>query len=255
VTDRPDQTESAVVVPRGSVQVEAGLQGARDDEGERREVLEGPSTLVRLGVAEGWELRLGWDGVVREEVAGRTVADGAGDAELGLKLRLPAASGLEAALLAGLSLPVGEDGVSSGRADPSVRLALARDLTPDRGLGVNLGLARTSAESPAGRTRTETDAFYSVVLGLALAPRWGAFVESFGEVGLTEGAEGPRHALDGGVTWLLRDRLQLDAFVGVGLSSAADDWFAGAGLSVRWDKEPRRARSSRRGRSPARPNR
>jgi hypothetical protein len=131
---------------------------------------------------------------------------------------------------------VGEDGVSSGRADPSARLALARDLSPALGLGVNLGLARTSAESPSGRTRTETDAVYSVALGLGLAPRWGAFVEAFGEVGLTDGAEGPRHALDGGVTWLLRDHVQLDAFAGAGISSAADDWFAGAGLSVRWDK-------------------
>ena len=73
---------------------------------------------------------------------------------------------------------------------------------------------------------------YTATLGLGLNGRTGAFLEVFGDLPLsTEGD--PEHLLDGGLTYLLRDNLQLDAFAGIGLSQDADDWFAGAGVTLR----------------------
>ena len=47
VTDRPDQTESATVVPRGLIQVETGYLFARDSNVDGYEV---PGTLFRIGL-------------------------------------------------------------------------------------------------------------------------------------------------------------------------------------------------------------
>ncbi|MBI2435836.1 MAG: transporter, partial [Candidatus Hydrogenedentes bacterium] len=47
---------------------------------------------------------------------------------------------------------------------------------------------------------------------------------------------GPAHSLDGGFTFLLRENIQWDLFVGVGLSDDADDWFVGTGLCFRFPR-------------------
>jgi hypothetical protein len=65
-----------------------------------------------------------------------------------------------------------------------------------------------------------------------LTERIGAYVEFFGDVGMS--ASGEAHSFDGGFTYLLRENLQLDLFAGVGLSDDADDWFAGTGVSFRF---------------------
>jgi len=65
VTDRPDQTESSVTVPIGHVQVEAGWTMTRNEEGTTTvDVHEVPGVLVRTGIHERIELRLGWSGHV-----------------------------------------------------------------------------------------------------------------------------------------------------------------------------------------------
>ncbi|HSL81608.1 MAG TPA: transporter, partial [Thermoanaerobaculia bacterium] len=70
MTDRPDQTESAAVVEPGYVQVETGVLFSRHGDGpDEVEVVEGPGTLVRIGVGGRTELRLGWAGWVRQEAS------------------------------------------------------------------------------------------------------------------------------------------------------------------------------------------
>ena len=61
VTDRPDQTESAAVVPRGLLQVETGYLFARDGDVDGHAV---PGTLFRLGLGGRLELRIGHVGIV-----------------------------------------------------------------------------------------------------------------------------------------------------------------------------------------------
>ena len=246
VTDRPDQTESTETVPVGHVQVELGGAFARDDGGDLRvETLEGPGTLVRIGLLERLELRLGWRGWVSQESrlheTGPSVPEpsqlnesGRGDTELGFKVRLrsPRGPAPRVALLAGLSIPTGEEEFTSDRADPNLRLSFAHALSQRIDLGYNLG-ARWETETIGGSDRHRTTSFlYTAVLGFALSERLGAFAELFGET--DEGSEGEtRNSLDAGVTYLARPNLQLDLAAGVGLSEAADDWFVGLGLSVR----------------------
>ncbi len=237
VTDRPDQTESSVTVARGQWQIETGWTVAGDEtDGVEVDVQELPGTLVRVGLAKNWELRLGWTGWVREEVgsgAFSEVSEGTGDGELGAKVFLAEEKGgaPEIALLFGTSVPIGEDGMSSERFDPSFRFSFAHTLSDRLSLGYNLGMEWETSVGD-GERHTLSRGIYTVALGIALSDRLGAFVELYGDVAASDSGS-PAHAFDGGFTWLLTDTLQLDVAAGVGLSDAADDWFVGLGVSFR----------------------
>jgi hypothetical protein len=239
VTDRPDQTESAETVPSGFVQVETGWVFARGDaDGVRVQAHQAPGTLVRIGALDWMEIRAGWGGYEREEVGlgpAKTEVDGASDAELGAKFVLHRESGWrpQAALLAGVSLPVGDDAFSSERADPSFRFSLAHTLSDRFALGYNVGMAWETSLESSGDRDTLSNYLYTLALGIGLTERLGTFAEVFGEVGAS--ADGsPAHSFDGGFTYLVRPNVQLDLSGGVGLSAAADDWFVGAGVSFRF---------------------
>ena len=224
VADRPGQTGSATVVQRGRLQVETGYLFARDGDVDGYAV---PGTLVRLGLGGRLELRLGHAGIVGG--AGRS---GAGNSELGAKINLLArADGWrpELALLGGLSLPTGDHGFSSDGVDPSFLVAFAHELLPRLSLGYNVGAAWESSADQPGH-----DAFlvYSVVLGVRLTDRLGTFLELFGDQQAT-GTIATSASVDGGLTWLLTDIVQVDVSVGSGLWGPTDDVFVGTGLSFR----------------------
>lgn len=239
VTDRPDQTESAETVPRGTTQVEIGWTRTRDKEaGTRVETEEVPGTLVRIGLADGVELRLGWSGQLSEEIKGvqapaeQTRSSGRGDAEIGAKFVLARQrpGRPQVALLASTSVPVGEARFSSDRFDPSLRLLLAHDLRVGAGLGYNVGVQWVSEPSPRGGFTTRPNFVYTAAVGLPLGDRLGAFAEIFGEL---PDIGGDSHSFAAGLTFLLSPRLQLDVSGGVGLNDAAPDSFLGVGLSFR----------------------
>ena len=173
VTDRPDQTESAAVVPRGLLQVETGYLFARDGDVDGYAV---PGTLFRIGLGGRLELRIGHAGIV-----GGSGRHGAGDSELGAKINLiERADGWrpELALLGGLALPTGDHGFSSDGVDPSFLVLFAHELLPRLSLGYNVGATwESSADQP------DRDAFlvYSLVLGVRLTDRLGTFLEFFGD--------------------------------------------------------------------------
>lgn len=237
VTDRPDQTESASVVPAGYFQLETGVSYSRDDDGVFVvRTLSGPGTLVRIGVGGRTELRVGWDGWVEEKRV-----SGLGDGSLGAKVKLREEAGAlpEMALLASINLAVGDDEVTSDELDPSLLVLFAHTLTDSLGLGYNLGLQRFTGLDPE-TFGEETDDFVrfvgSVALGRSFTERLGGFVEVFGEKPESGAPGGTQVSLDGGVTYLVRPNLQLDAYAGAGVSDDAPDWIAGVGLSIRWPR-------------------
>lgn len=241
VTDRPDQTESAQVVPRRTFQLEVGWlltrEGGRGVEVDTREA---PGTLLRIGVLEGVELRLGGSGWVEQELhaaAGRRSSRGLGDAEVGAKIHLGRARGMwpETALLVATSVPVGDEQLTSDRFEPSFRFSLSHTLSDRVSLGYNLGMAWSTEDREGSGRQTFSHVEYTAALGFGLSRRLGAFVELFGELPASAPG-GPSNSVDGGLTYLLRPHIQLDLAGGVGLSRQAPDWFVGAGVSVRWPR-------------------
>lgn len=226
VTDRPDATESATAVQPGRFQLEAGYTATRAGSLTLHSLGE---ALLRLGLVEGAELRLGLNSY-RVEAGEGSDPTGMEDASVGTKVVLHhRASGAlpRIAILADATLPTGSEEFGSGSVQPGGILALAWDLSPGVGLGVNAGYRY--AEDGRGRfdeIRT------SAALGVALSESVGAFAEYFADH-RPGGARPSEVSADGGVTVRLTPDLQLDARAGFGLDSTAPDYFFGAGLAVR----------------------
>jgi hypothetical protein len=243
ITDRPDFTESTTAVPFGHVQLETGYTFTYDDEGGRRVSDQTfPEALLRVGLVKDWELRVGWTGwslteelFVEENDAGRMVRrkehdDGGTDMTIGFKRFLLPQEGLrpELGVIGELSLPTGTGTKSSGDVDPQVKILWSYDLPADSYIAGNINLAVPTSED--GRF-FQTAA--SVSLGHALTDWMGVYVEYFGFYPNDRWTD-CAHTVNGGFTFLITDNLQFDVRTGAGLNEEADDFFAGAGLSMRF---------------------
>ncbi len=228
VTDRPDQTESTATVPKGMVQVDTGLVST--DTGVST-VLEIPGTLVRIGVHEKLELRVGTAGWIRDDDLD---IGGFGDSELGFKLRLCDEAGWmpDTAVLAGISAPTGNDDFTTDEWDPSIRFAAAHTINELISFGWNVAAEWSSSLNSSGETATLAVMPYSGAFGFGLSGRLGCFAELFGEVPVNA-EDGPTHMADAGITYLVMNNFQLDLAAGAGLNDNADDWFVLGGITYR----------------------
>jgi hypothetical protein len=69
---------------------------------------------------------------------------------------------------------------------------------------------------------------------VSLTERLGSYAEGFALVPDGADTNRPQQYFNGGFTYLLTHDIQLDVRAGVGLNEAADDFFVGSGLSVRF---------------------
>ena len=233
VTDRPDQANSPVTVLPRVLQVETGILYTEEYEGdERSRTLAVPQTLIRTGLSDRIELRLSFDGYLSEDVEDN---DGLGDSAIGFKINVLKESGIlpEIGFLARLTLPTGENALSSEREDPAFQFLFSNTVTERITIGYNLGMAWKTVEDESGGGRDTLSSFqYAVSVGFGITDHLGSFAESFGNVPMS--AKGnPSHSFDIGFTYKVQRNIQLDASYGIGISDDADDWFAGAGISLR----------------------
>jgi hypothetical protein len=224
VTDRPDVTESALVVPLMTVQIESGFGYERETEGSASRA---GGVLVRAGVLTWLEVRASAGYFHRSVANGDAEASsfGFGDVSLGGKVGITKGSkgSPKIAAIFRLDLPVGAPESREEGYVPSVVVAGATDLSDDLGIGVNIGAVRPPA--------TGTVAWmFSTSLGLAISERIGLYGEIFS---IVSPAASPLNAVDGGITYLLFRLIQLDASVGTALGGDGPAWFAGAGISMR----------------------
>jgi hypothetical protein len=236
VTDRPDITESSLVVGAGRFQVETSVQLQRFEEGPFEATTWSTPTLLRIGVTGQLEFRLETDAFssVNMEVAGASDdrTSGYSPIALGLKYHLleaGASARPSIGVLAHVEVPSGSGAFKMEDAAGTVVLAADWDLTSSVSLGVNGGV--DIFEEPGGDTKT--GGLFSAAVGYGLTEETGSFLEiAIAEIGL---ASDMRSVIfDGGITHLFGPGAQIDVAVGAGITEQTEpDLFVTVGFSLR----------------------
>lgn len=236
-TDRPDFVESSDVVGKGRVQLETSLAWERDRQGGVKTRLSSTPTLLRVGVADDWELRLETDGRMRlrTDAAGATTRE-RGWSDLSFGVKWHQRDGNEETGTPGLGWLVHLDADTGSGAfrgqglRPSLRMVAEWEFAGGWSLGVMPGLFRDRDD--AGRHFT--GGILAAVLGKSLNDRTRAFVELSGEQIAPARHGGNVATLDTGIAFLLTHDVQLDLAMSRGLNRNAPDFAWTVGVSARF---------------------
>lgn len=237
IPDRPGFYCGSLPVPKGFIHLESGLSLQWSREGGLRDDSLSTPVVARIGVLGHLEVRVATPGFVRNIVDTpdrQTSRKGFGGANVGVKWQFKEAPevglGASMALLFSLNLPVGSDFAKPSRAEPGFTWAADWSLPKGFGLATNLGIA---APYDALLGERFADLFVAAALGRGVGTATGLFIELAG----TRPQEGHGEAeifMDGGVTYLVNDDLQLDASLTRGLNEDSADWTLGVGISLRF---------------------
>lgn len=221
-TDRPDQTESAVITPKHWLQLEFGISRQQNDRSSVEYNL--PTLLTKYGLGKRIDLRL-FTTIAQTNDGTRTT--GLVPVELGARVALceernfiPKTSLLFHVVIPTLASPA----FKAKHLAPNFRFSMQNSLSKTVGLGYNLG--------------AEWDGFstvpawiYTLSTGFNLGEKWYAYTELFGEV---KKAEPAQHSFDAGIAFFLNGNMKVDLSGGVGISKESPDWYMAAGYSFRF---------------------
>ena len=230
VTDRPDQTEAPVLVPRGAVQVETGFVYENDREQNVNTTnYTYNTTLIKYGINENFEFRfiseyLGEQTLIEETPVKRSVK-GLSPLAFGFKVKLADERGFwpQAALIGHINIKSGAKEFAPDYTAADFRFTFAHTLSDKFSLSYNLG-AEWNGETP------EADFLYTLSLGYAITKRMAAYIETYSFFPETSKAD---NRADAGITYKFTPVVQWDVSGGIGLCSNAPDYFLSTGISFR----------------------
>jgi hypothetical protein len=226
--DRPDITNSSLVVPLGSVQAENGLDWTVRDGSN---ALDATNTRVRLGIAHCTEFLTdlpNYFGAING-----SQPSGFSDLVVSLKRQLPVPFGFDLSAIGGLAFPTGAAKISGRGYQPYLQFPWSHGLAP----GWEMAGMFTFFWSPS--ESSESLIFQSALsLERELGPSADVFVEYVGDYD----HQPPAHLLDGGGAWRFTQTQQIDFHIGVGLNRSSPALngvpvaqYFGIGYSLRLD--------------------
>jgi hypothetical protein len=227
VTDRPDITESALVVPHKTLQIEYGAYSQIEG---NFNTYSPASALLRIGLLKKHELRLFYENFsVRNTLTDVTNANQS-TYSIGFKSQLLK----EKSIFDGVALIVGYDfqyqnNKFSKKNDLNATLAAEHSILNVLGLSYNFGV------NVLGNNIKDIN--YSLALGFPVVGELGGFVEIFGN--MDDSKNFNSQYVDGGLTYLLKPNFQLDLSAGYLLKTnvqVIDNSFISAGFSWRIPK-------------------
>ncbi|RDK88392.1 transporter [Marinirhabdus gelatinilytica] len=230
VTDRPDATEAPLTVPKGFLQVETGgFYTSFEENGFKTETYGYNTTLLRYGILDNFELRLGWNfEETRFSFNGQESPDvlsGFSPLLAGMKVEIADEDGWkpQIGLIGHLFLPftAGSD-YRPETTGADFRFSLSNTLSEKSSLSYNIG-AQWGNDSP------EIAYIYTVAYGYAVTDTFGLYAEIYGDFPEDSRAN---HLWDAGLTYLLKPNPQLDATVGSSFTEGQDILLS-AGVSFR----------------------
>ncbi|MGB5180600.1 MAG: transporter [Xanthobacteraceae bacterium] len=221
-TDRPDVTNSAVVVPVGSLQNENGVDTSRD---HGADILSGTNSRWRLGIAPCLEVLVDLPNYVTSyRGAGPS---GFGDVTPALKWQIsPLPGKFDLSITAGAALPTGANGIAGPGVQPYLQIPWSIAL----GDGWELNGMETNFFMPASDAKFTYQS--TLVLEKEFAERSFLFVEYVGDFP-SNGRNS--QLLNSGGGYRIDDHHQIDFHVGVGLDRNAPNYIFGVGYSFRLD--------------------
>ena len=212
-TDRPDQTESAVVLSSDQIQVESGIL----IENSQSNI----NTLFRIGIIEGIEIRINSNYLINDELSFMKKSSFS-DFEVGAKFRIfdKTSNNTKVAFLSHLSIPTAIEVFSNNVYGILSRLNVSHDLNNESQIGYNLGYNKFK--------KMDGQFIYTIVYGRSL-DSFGIFFEIFGD----DSKNSFNINFDSGITYLLDNKKQLDLSIGKGINN--DMFFVSGGISINID--------------------
>ena len=230
ITDRPDATEAPSVVVQGALQIESGaLFTSFEDDVLQTNTTTYNTTLLRFGLLENLELRLGWNFVEQRNKLSTAqeefIQSGLSPLLLGMKVNITQEKGWlpTIGLIGHLFLPfTASDDFKPQNTSVDFRFAFDHTLSDSSSIAYNLG-AQWEADTPGAAY------IYTLAYGYSLTDSFGLYAELYGDMPENNSAN---HYWDAGLTYLVLPNLQLDATVGTSITEG-QDILVSAGFSYR----------------------
>jgi hypothetical protein len=209
-SERPDQTESSLVLSKGHVQIETGIS-IEDSESNI-------NTLFRIGIIDGIEMRLNSNYLINDDISNLKKSSFT-DFEIGAKFKILDEDNnrIKIGFLTHLSVPTAPEIFSYNEYGLLSRLLVSHDIKNDSQIGYNIGYNKYN--------NYDGQFIYTLVYGKSLGS-FGVFFEIFGE----ESSNNSNLNFDSGITYLVDNDKQLDLSIGRGLNS--DMFYISAGFSI-----------------------
>lgn len=221
-TDRPDQTETAFLVPKGRFQMENGFCFSQQT--QKNFSINFAESLWKYGFSKRIEFRM-ITGFLKEN-SDATETKGFRPIAFGTKIKLTEENGIfpKISWIGHAHVtPSASKVFRNEKWAPEFRFAFLHNLNSNQTLSYNLGI--------------EWDAnglfpiyIYTFSYGYSVSECLGAYIEVFGNISKEDSAQ---HLFDGGLTYLLSPNFMLDCSAGFGLHSSAPKYYYSAGFSFR----------------------
>ena len=236
-TDRPDFVESSNVVGKGRFQLETSLAWEVNRQDGLRSWERSTPSLLRIGIAETWELRFEGDGAMRSrETDGLSTQRSRGWSDLAVGLKWHQSDGNEETGTPGMGWLFHVDGNSGSRAyrgqglRPSLRFVAEWDLPGGWSLGVMPGIYLDRNE----QGKRFSGGILAATLGKPLTENLRGFFEVSGQQLASKSNGGNLVTFDTGLTYLLSNDMQVDVAMARGLTNTSPDLGWTVGFSIRY---------------------
>jgi Putative MetA-pathway of phenol degradation len=223
-TDRPDVTNSSLVVPQGSFQQENGVNLSGRDGGQ---VLDGTNTRLRLGIAQCLEVLVDVP-TYFDALSGRADS-GFTNVTPAIKWQIsPVPGKIDLSATFGAGLPTGTKAIAGPGVQPYLQFPWSWELGGGWGLSGMLTNFFAPAD-PVNKLSTET----TFVIEREFGKKVFAFVEYVGDY---HEHGGPSYLVNSGAGYRITNTQQIDFHVAVGLNDNAPSYIFGIGYSFRFDR-------------------
>lgn len=227
MADRPGFSTGTYTLKPHEFNVELGYQYAFTDNDSEQSTQSLPLMVLRTGLSEKIELDLLWDGLNIDKERNQPATTSKTDLSIGSKYRIYESSQYNLTALGIISLPTGSSPSTSNSIDPLLGILWDYSISDETSL---FGAIQTSS------TKVENKRIYDIQAAIGASyshtESIGTFIEIYTIVP-SQSMLDKEKVIDGGVTYLLNQDIQLDFNAGIGLNNYSRN-FIGFGVASRF---------------------